>query len=128
MSLLNEVLKDLDARQAAGGASQTLPSAVRPLPARRRARWPWGIVLLFAAVALALAAFMVLRATPQAAPPAVAGAVLASPAPPPQPAAPGLAPSAAPASVAPPEAAMPSSDATESGVVLRRTDELPLQA
>lgn len=42
MSLINQMLKDLDARRAAYGAGATLPNDVRPLPvATSSVRWPW---------------------------------------------------------------------------------------
>ena len=62
MSLLNDVLKDLDARQAVAGGDKPLPSAVRPLPALRTSRRPWwGVSALFAAVLVAAAVFFALR-------------------------------------------------------------------
>ena len=61
MSLLNEVLKDLDARQAVAGGDKPLPSAVRPLPALRKSRRPWGVAALFAGVLVAAVAFVALR-------------------------------------------------------------------
>lgn len=39
MSLINQMLRDLDARRAANGARTALPSEVRPLPPARTARW-----------------------------------------------------------------------------------------
>ncbi len=52
MSLVNKVLRDLDARRAGEGERTALPAAVTPLVARldRSARWPW-IVLGVGAVA-----------------------------------------------------------------------------
>ena len=72
MSLLNDVLKDLDARQAVAAGDKPLPSAVRPLPALRKSRRPWGVAALFAVVLVAAAAFYALRpSVPDVAPAAV---------------------------------------------------------
>ena len=38
MSLINQMLQDLDARRAAHGAGTRLPDAVRPLPPRKTSR------------------------------------------------------------------------------------------
>ena len=40
MSLINRMLQDLDARQAAPGGRHPLPAEVRPLPPRRPSRRP----------------------------------------------------------------------------------------
>ena len=53
MSLLNDVLKDLDARQAVASGSRPLPSAVRPLPAPHKPRRPWGLAALIGGVLVA---------------------------------------------------------------------------
>ena len=52
MSLINQVLRDLDARQAAAGGLRPLPSEVRPLPPAKPPRRP---LLLAGAAALVLA-------------------------------------------------------------------------
>ena len=56
MSLINQMLRDLDARRAAHEAGNGLPNDVRPLPAAQSARWPvWlGIAAL---VILALGSY-----------------------------------------------------------------------
>jgi MSHA biogenesis protein MshN len=57
MSLINQMLQDLDSRRAASGARSGLPNEVRPLPPAREARWPLllaaGICLLAVVGALA---------------------------------------------------------------------------
>ena len=40
MSLINQMLQDLDARRAAHGVGSSLPNDVRPLPQQRASRWP----------------------------------------------------------------------------------------
>lgn len=40
MSLINQMLQDLDARRAASGVGTALPNEVRPLPPARPVRWP----------------------------------------------------------------------------------------
>jgi len=40
VSLINQMLQDLDSRRAASGAKSGLPDEVRPLPPARPARWP----------------------------------------------------------------------------------------
>lgn len=50
MSLINQMLQDLDSRRAANGPGSRLPNEVRPLPAARRSPWP-----LIAALGVALA-------------------------------------------------------------------------
>ena len=56
MSLINQMLQDLDARRAAHGAGTRLPDAVRPLPPRKTSRLPLflgiGIVLVLIAGAV----------------------------------------------------------------------------
>lgn len=90
MSLINQMLKDLDARCAAHGAGTTLPNDVRPLPAVAAARWPWllgGCALFVLAGGLSVYCWSILpngvaspaNAVPAAAQPvAVAGEVPAS--------------------------------------------------
>lgn len=51
MSLINQMLQDLDARRAAHGVGASLPNDVRPLPKPEASRWP---VILIAVVVLAL--------------------------------------------------------------------------
>jgi MSHA biogenesis protein MshN len=53
MSLINQMLQDLDARRAAESMGSGLPNEVRPLPVARQTRWPLiaGAGILLAAVA-----------------------------------------------------------------------------
>jgi MSHA biogenesis protein MshN len=44
MSLINQMLQDLDSRRAVSGAQSGLPNDVRPLPPARSIRWPWLLV------------------------------------------------------------------------------------
>jgi len=57
MSLINQMLQDLDSRHAVRGAQSGLPNDVRPLPPARPGHWPWllvgGVCLLALAGALA---------------------------------------------------------------------------
>ncbi len=50
MSLINQMLQDLDARRAVDGPQSGLPNQVRPLPVARTTQWPWatgvGLVVL----------------------------------------------------------------------------------
>ena len=48
MSLINQMLQDLDARRATHSAGTRLPNDVRPLPVESTSRWPWmvGAVVL----------------------------------------------------------------------------------
>jgi MSHA biogenesis protein MshN len=85
MSLLNDVLKDLDARQAVASGSRPLPSAVRPLPAPHKPRRPWGLAALIGGVLVAGLggyAYFVLRPSALEAP-SVPAAVVTVPAAPP---------------------------------------------
>ena len=59
MSLINQMLQDLEARRATQAPGLTLPSAVRPLPALREPRR--SRQLLLAAAVLALAAVALWR-------------------------------------------------------------------
>ena len=53
MSLINQMLQDLDARRATQAPGVSLPSAVRPLPpAQPEARWPLRLALLAVLCAL----------------------------------------------------------------------------
>ena len=86
MSLINRMLQDLDARQAAPGGGHPLPAEVRPLPPRRPSRRPVvfaGLALL--ALAIGLVAAQWGRVAPAAPTPAGAApqavAVAAPPAP-----------------------------------------------
>ena len=45
MSLINQMLQDLDARRAAHGVGTRLPNDVRPLPKAPSSSWPLGIAL-----------------------------------------------------------------------------------
>lgn len=45
MSLINQMLQDLDARRAAHGVGTRLPNDVRPLPKATASHWPLGIAL-----------------------------------------------------------------------------------
>ena len=53
MSLINQMLQDLDARQAAHGAGVKLPGEVRPLPPDPASRWPWMALALAGGVVIA---------------------------------------------------------------------------
>ena len=86
MSLINQMLQDLDARRAAHGVGANLPNDVRPLPIQKSSRLP---VALGGVVLLALVggfAFYQWQLEQQAVPPATLGvpvAVVPSPVPPP---------------------------------------------
>ena len=83
MSLINRMLQDLDARQAAPGGGHPLPAEVRPLPPRRPSRRPVvfaGLAVLALAVGVAVAQWPLLApaaSAPQA--PVVAIAAVAAP-------------------------------------------------
>jgi MSHA biogenesis protein MshN len=53
VSLINQMLQDLDARRAAHGVGNRLPGDVRPLPPAPKSRWPL-VLGLVAVVAIAL--------------------------------------------------------------------------
>ena len=56
MSLINQMLQDLDNRRAAHGVGTHLPNDVRPLPQHNPSRLPWvlgGMVVLVLAGGLA---------------------------------------------------------------------------
>ena len=75
MSLLNEVLKDLDARQAVASGRRPLPSAVRPLPEPPPPRRSWGLAALIGGVLVAGLggyAYFVLRPSASDTPPVTA--------------------------------------------------------
>ncbi len=98
MSLVNKVLRDLDARRAGDDERTALPMAVTPLGARleRPARWPWILLAVVAAAILLGLGFTYLQGVSLRESPAVA-AVPAAPLPAP---APAPVPVAAPAPVA----------------------------
>jgi MSHA biogenesis protein MshN len=130
MSLINQMLRDLDARRAAHGAGNVLPNDVRPLPARRPARWPvvlGGLALLVVAGGLAVRQFELMQPAvppPPAAPPAqvVAPVIPVAPV---APVAPVLAPAAPMAEVEPPVAAEPVAAAPS---LQKKTTEKALKA
>ena len=121
MSLINRMLQDLDARQAAPGGRHPLPAEVRPLPPRPPSRRPVvfaGLAVLALAVGLAVAQWpLVAPAAPPlaavapvapAVPEAAIAAVAAPPVPPVQPASTGQsAPTVAAEKTAEPPAALP---------------------
>lgn len=45
MSLINQMLQDLDERRAAHGVGSNLPNDVRPLPKARKSHWPLGLAV-----------------------------------------------------------------------------------
>lgn len=55
MSLINQMLRDLDARKVAHGAGSGLPNEVRALPITRSSRWPIVLSLFLALLLLAVA-------------------------------------------------------------------------
>jgi MSHA biogenesis protein MshN len=115
MSLINQMLQDLDARQALPGGRHPLPSAVRSLPARRSSRLPLilaSLLVLVLAGGFALYQFDLLHSSgaPETFPVRpVAIAPAPSPAPPvalpvaPVEAEPPVAPEPPPEASAPPE-------------------------
>lgn len=91
MSLINQVLRDLDARRAAHGVGTRLPNDVRPLPKAPSSNWPL-VIVLGVALLLVLGVGFVMRddvadyftrktAVDTAAPPVVVPPVVASPVP-----------------------------------------------
>lgn len=83
MSLINQMLQDLDARRAAHGVGASLPDAVRPLPPAPRSRLPV-ILGVLCVLAGSVAAYQWAARQPAAAIPAVMPvAAPALPAPPP---------------------------------------------
>ncbi|GAB4175920.1 MAG: tetratricopeptide repeat protein [Rhodocyclaceae bacterium] len=61
MSLINQMLKDLDTRRAAGAERSDLPAEVRFLPTEGRSRWPGFAAAVLALVALTALALWWLR-------------------------------------------------------------------
>lgn len=61
MSLINQMLQDLDARRAAHGVGTRLPNDVRPLPKERASYWPLAIALVLALVLALGVGFVVTR-------------------------------------------------------------------
>jgi MSHA biogenesis protein MshN len=124
MSLINQVLKDLEKRHATRADVRGLPPSVRPLPEQgsRRAGWLAAAAgLLILATTAAAAWWFFLAPTPPAPGPAPARQPIAQPPPSPisQPAAgtqpsPGAAPAAAPASAPAQIASTPAQQATGS--------------
>ena len=110
MSLINQMLQDLDARRAAHGVGVSLPNEVRPLPPHRASRWPWLLAALAGVALVAGGAFYVLMPT-VVVPPAVSTA-------------PAL-PAAAPVPTNPPEPAV--SAPSPEQVVRQSTDALSVE-
>lgn len=111
MSLVNKMLRDLDARRAAPGERTALPSAVTPLAARSEvpaSRWPW--LVLPAAVVLGLVAWWLGTPAPAATP-----AMTAAPA---MPVPPAASPVSAPAATD----AVPPASASESAAPSLKLD------
>ena len=114
MSLINQMLQDLDARQANEGGQRPLPSEVRSLPTLRPSRRPYIVGIVAVGVLAASALYFVTASAPSAPPPVPA--VVAAPLPPqPTPIAPTTpsAPAAptTPAAPAAPAVALPSTEA-----------------
>jgi len=61
MSLINQMLQDLDARRAAHGVGTRLPNDVRPLPKARMNYWPLAIALGLGLMVVFGVAFLLLR-------------------------------------------------------------------
>ncbi len=61
MSLINQMLQDLDARRAAHGVGVKLPSEIRPLPPAPAARWPWVMAVVVGTAVVAAGAFLFLE-------------------------------------------------------------------
>lgn len=125
MSLINQMLQDLDARRAAQESGVSLPADVRPLPPARTTRWPWYVAGI-GIVAVAAGGYHVLQQREMAtgekdvavvsAAPAAHGAPVPSPL-----SAPPASPSSNPmvASDAPPPRSLP-----DNSVSLRLADVL----
>lgn len=88
MSLINQMLQDLDARRAAHGVGANLPNDVRPLPAQKRSRLPIilaGVALIALAGGLGLYQWEMRREAVLPVPPVVLAPIpAASPAPEPE--------------------------------------------
>lgn len=79
MSLINQMLQDLDARQAAPDIRRPLPSAVRSLPVLRRSPRPYVAAIVGALALLAVwAAYSLLAGSRPSTPPSVPAVVAAS--------------------------------------------------
>ena len=61
MSLINQMLQDLDARRAAHGVGVKLPSEIRPLPPAPASRWPWMMAALAGIAVVAAGIFFILE-------------------------------------------------------------------
>ena len=80
MSLINQMLQDLDARRAAHGVGNKLPSDVRPLPKVQARRWPLLLTLIAIVLLTAAVWFLFTRAkVPQPVPPILELAPSAAP-------------------------------------------------
>lgn len=130
MSVINQMLRDLDAREASAQERADLPRRLRTLPPSRTARYkPWQILVagLGAGMLVAIAAMSLLSSSPSLPPPSPSFAPPAPPAPPPS-AAPAVLPLASPpviaaeplptSSVAPPVA----QEAEASAAAVRKTE------
>ncbi|WOB09550.1 tetratricopeptide repeat protein [Piscinibacter gummiphilus] len=122
MSLLNQVLRDLDQRQAPGAPAAAKPAAPRPLApsaSQRAMRWGLGLVATLVAIAAGGWAQGSIRWPAKAADTAVAAAPVAAPRPvtptaaPPAPAPVVVAPTAAPATPEPSTVAPPAPPAAQ---------------
>ncbi len=123
MSLINQMLQDLDARRAAHGSGTDLPNDVRPLPKPPASRLPLvlaGALLIVLAGGFAAYPWWTQQAAsvPAAAVPVVIEAVAPPPAPPP-----AVAPSAS-EPVSTPQPTLPS-DKPEAGLRMADRIELP---
>ncbi len=75
MSLINQMLQDLDARRAAHGVGSTLPNDVRPLPTARNSHLPLILGIIMLCVVAGGFAFYQWEMRPELAPPAVPAVV-----------------------------------------------------
>lgn len=109
MSIINQMLRDLDARQASSQERAGLPSGLRTLPPepRRRAK-PWGLLAIGLIVGAAAVGFFARQSAP---PPASTAEKTAAPLPAPAPATSPAAPAETPA-VAVPAPSSPAVSAT----------------
>ena len=81
MSLLNQMLQDLDARRAAQGVGNPLPNAVRPLPKPQASRLPMVLGMLVLTFLAGGSAFLYWEIRQETAPSALSGAPPLAPAP-----------------------------------------------